>query len=190
MLCMFLETIKDEDDRKAFEKLYKRYSKQLLAYAMQKFGTNGNIQDAEDAVSKTFCRIIMALPPPKGNEIYSKELKNYLYATLAGICLDELEKKRKEKSIMFTTDEIQDFRQNMKELADSVVDKLTIDAVIAEIEKLPYKLKTTFMLHYVSDLTCKQMGILLDTREQTVRQRICRIRKIITESLKGVIFDD
>ena len=113
MLCIFLQTINDEEDQKAFEELYKKYSKNLLTYAIGKLGRSGNFQDAEDAVSQTFCRIIMALPPPKGDEVDSKEIKNYLYATLAGICLDKLEKKNKEKSVMFLTDEIQNFRQSM-----------------------------------------------------------------------------
>ena len=99
MLCIFLQTINNEEDQKAFEELYKKYSKNLLTYAIGKLGRSGNFQDAEDAVSQTFCRIIMALPPPKGDEVDSKEIKNYLYATLAGICLDKLEKKNKEKSV-------------------------------------------------------------------------------------------
>ena len=126
MLCIFLQTINNEEDQKAFEELYKKYSKNLLTYAIGKLGRSGNFQDAEDAVSQTFCRIIMALPPPKGDEVDSKEIKNYLYATLAGICLDKLEKKNKEKSVMFLTDEIQKFRQSLDELADSVIDKLTL----------------------------------------------------------------
>ena len=186
MLCMFLQTINNEEDEHAFEELYKKYSKKLLAYAIDKLGRSGNFQDAEDAV----CRIIVALPPPKGDDVNSKEIKNYLYATLAGICLDKLEKKNKEKSVMFLTDEIQNFRQSMDELADSVVDKLTLDKVIEEIEKLPYEWKTPFMLHFVHGLTCRQIGLLMNIKEQTVRQRICRIRKIIAEALKGVIFDD
>ena len=136
MLCIFLQTINNEEDQKAFEELYKKYSKNLLTYAIGKLGRSGNFQDAEDAVSQTFCRIIMALPPPKGDEVDSKEIKNYLYATLAGICLDKLEKKNKEKSVMFLTDEIQKFRQSLDELADSVIDKLTLDEVIEVIEKL------------------------------------------------------
>lgn len=190
MLCIFLQTINNEEDQKAFEELYKKYSKNLLTYAIGKLGRSGNFQDAEDAVSQTFCRIIMALPPPKGDEVDSKEIKNYLYATLAGICLDKFEKKNKEKSVMFLTDEIQKFRQSLDELADSVIDKLTLDEVIEVIEKLPYKLKTPFMLHFVHGLTCRQIGLLMNIKEQTVRQRICRIRKIIAEALKGVIFDD
>ena len=136
MLCMFLQTINNEEDERAFEELYKKYSKKLLAYAIGKLGRSGNFQDAEDAVRQTFCRIIAALPPPKGDDVNSKEIKNYLYATLAGICLDKLEKKNKEKSVMFLTDEIQNFRQSLDELADSIIDKLTLDKVIEEIEKL------------------------------------------------------
>ncbi len=190
MLCIFLTTIKETEDKQAFEELYKKYAKSLLSYAIIKLGKNGNFQDAEDAVSQTFCRIIVALPPPKGDDVNSKEIKNYLYATLAGICLDKIEKKNKEKSVMFLTDEIQDFRQNMEELADSVIDKLTLDKVIEEIEKLPYDLKTPFMLRFVHGLTYRQIGLLMNLKEQTVRQRVCRIRKIIAETLKGVIFDD
>ena len=185
-----MERFVSKKSEKAFEELYKKYSKNLLTYAIGKLGRSGNFQDAEDAVSQTFCRIIMALPPPKGDEVDSKEIKNYLYATLAGICLDKLEKKNKEKSVMFLTDEIQKFRQSLDELADSVIDKLTLDEVIEVIEKLPYKLKTPFMLHFVHGLTCRQIGLLMNIKEQTVRQRICRIRKIIAEALKGVIFDD
>ena len=101
-----------------------------------------------------------------------------------------IEKKNKEKSVMFLTDEIQNFRQSLVELADSIIDKLTLDKVIEEIEKLPYELKMPFMLHFVRGLTCRQIGLLMNIKEQTVRQRICRIRKIIAEALKGVIFDD
>lgn len=75
MLCIFLQTINNEEDQKAFEELYKKYSKNLLTYAIGKLGRSGNFQDAEDAVSQTFCRIIMALPPPKGDEVDSKEYK-------------------------------------------------------------------------------------------------------------------
>lgn len=78
----------------------------------------------------------------------------------------------------------------MDELADSIINKLTLDKVIEEIEKLPYELKMPFMLHFVRGLTCRQIGLLMNIKEQTVRQRICRIRKIIAEALKGVIFDD
>lgn len=36
MLCMFLQTINNEEDERAFEELYKKYSKKLLAYAIGK----------------------------------------------------------------------------------------------------------------------------------------------------------
>lgn len=73
MLCIFLQTINNEEDQKAFEELYKKYSKNLLTYAIGKLGRSGNFQDAEDAVSQTFCRIIMALPPPKGMRLTQKK---------------------------------------------------------------------------------------------------------------------
>lgn len=82
MLCMFLQTINNEEDERAFEELYKKYSKKLLAYAIGKLGRSGNFQDAEDAVSQTFCRIIAALPPPKGDDVNSKEIKKIISTQL------------------------------------------------------------------------------------------------------------
>ena len=171
-----------------FEDLYNQYREQLLVFAKGLLKNAAPVYSAEDALHEAFYRIMRAVPVPK--DINSKETRNFLYITTKSVSLDMLRKVKRDRELEFSTGSIDLIRFSEQDLADTVIDKITVERICAAARKLPESLCFSFMLHYSSRLPYRSIGILLGISEHNAKQRAHRVRKIIADELEGVISDE
>lgn len=166
------------NDKKAFEKLFRRYYSRLQRFL---WGYVKNQQIAEDLVQEVFVRIWEnrhSLNP-------DKKIKTYLYKIGRNLAIDHTRHKKV----------VRDWEEEKKALHSlmdkTIEDKLHKKFMLKEVKKaigdLPERRRLVFILSRYEGMTYKEIAEKLDISVNTVDTQICRALQTLRDKFSSFL---
>lgn len=158
-----------------FESLYRTYKQGMFQIA---YGIIHDVQHAEDMVAEAYIRVAKNIN--RIAEIPVDKHRSYLKMIIRNVCIDYY------RSINPTdmTDEIpvdlSDGRAGPEEI---VVDRLSVEAIVQAIGKLPDTYRDVLKLALLYNHTTTEIGVALNISQNTVQKRISRAKKLLRAKL-------
>jgi len=165
-------------DRAAFSEVYDRYADMLLRYFYRMLWQDQ--EHAEDMVQDLFMKLI------RKPELYDpgRSFRPWLFSVAANMCKNEYRKAEVRRGAA------QEIRMG-KELAtgsDELTDRLELaDFTLAlkrAVEDLEPHYRETFILRYRQDLPMKEIAVVMECSEGTVKSRLFYATKKLAEKLE------
>ncbi|MCS2890527.1 RNA polymerase sigma-70 factor [Parabacteroides faecis] len=173
---------KDDQELALFRELYKTNAPMLIFYA----GKYVDMSMAEDLVQDVFLKIWQ-----KRALLFLKEgMKTYLYRSVQHACLDYLKHQEVENCYMdsiITKIKIQEiyYNDNPKSIFQED-ERLT--QIYKEMDKLPEKCRTIFMMCYLEERKTSEIAALLNISTRTVEAQLYKALKTLRSMLlTGII---
>ena len=151
----------------AFSYAFKQFTDTVYRVALH---NTVNSSDAEDVVQEVFIKLL------ESNKAFSdgEHLKAWLIRVTVNLCRDKLRKSN---------------RETLVENAFALKTGEEKPDVIEAVKSLPENYRNTIYLHYYEGYTAKEIGKILDAKENTVLSWLSRGREALRKELDGG-FDD
>lgn len=151
----------------AFSFAFKQYTDTVYRVALH---NTVNFSDAEDVTQEVFIKLL------ETNKAFrdSEHLKAWLIRVTVNLCRDKMKRMSRET------------------LVEDVVYKNSGEAetdILKAVKSLPENYRNTIYLHYYEGYTAKEIGRILDAKENTVLSWLSRGREALRKELDGG-FDD
>ena len=161
-------------DEAAFDVLVEKHQKSVHALAWRKVG---NFHDAEEITQDTFLQVYKKLPTLKDPYKFA----GWLYVIANRLCIDWIRKKNLAIQSLEDTsvEEIEkasytDHVSEQSELASSERRREIVKKLLA---KLPESERTVMTLHYLGEMTVKEISKFLGVSVSAIHNRLYRARK-------------
>ncbi len=164
------------DSTEAITALVEEYATTLYRVA---YSVTRNVAEAEDAVQETFLRVLRH----REKLVEIRDRRVWLVRIVWNVVLD---KKRRAKTRP-ETDDISDHARSLP-AAGFGADQQAISSqqyrrILALIDRLPRKERDAILLSAVEELSTAQAAAVLGTTESSIRSRIFRARRALSEML-------
>ena len=170
-------------DEEAFTALVKKYEKQIHTFVWRRVR---DYHIAEEITQDTFLRAYEKLSTLRNPNRFSGWL--YMIATRRfltwlgekRIPMQSLETMRKaEIEALF-------YAQYMAEQTEKLATEKQREVVEHLLQKLPARERTAVVLHYLSEMTCEEIGDFLEVAPNTIKSRLHRARKRLKKEASTV----
>ncbi len=169
-------------DTDAFESLVLEHQNKVYSLALRMVG---NEEDARDMAQEAFVRAYTSLAGFRGDSKFSV----WLYRLTSNICIDFLRSRQRHQTVSLTYD-TDDAEGGQLEIPDERFSPETgleraelRDSVVRGLDSLSPEFRSILLLREIEGLTYEEIGRALDLEEGTVKSRIFRARKKLTEFL-------
>lgn len=159
-------------DREEFIKAYKKIHAPLMRFCIVK---SRGIMDPEDLANDT---LLVGLENYNGLKD-KKALLSYLFTTANNISLNHLRRKK----FSGPYDELT--ASNIPDLNTSIEGRVDVGILYEALEQLPPLQKEAVILFEISDLPIKEIMVIQNSGESSVKQRIKRGREKLTAIMKA-----
>ena len=178
-------------DEAAFDVLVQRHQKSVHALAWRKIG---DFHDAEEITQDTFLQVYKKLPTLKDPYKFA----GWLYVITNNLCTDWLRKKKPAMQSLGDTsmEEIEksSYTHHVSEQRRTEITEHRRAIVKKLLEKLPESEQTVMILHYLGEMTVKEISKFLGVSANAIHTRLYRARKrleteealLVQEVLNGV----
>lgn len=178
---IFFKSLPAQDDKIAFDNLFKQFYPRLTAYACLFLDSEA----AEDIVQDVFVYIW-----EHANSItIHTSLEAYLFKAIYQRCLNQLkQRKSRENHHKIIENYLIEFESRLfdPDTNDSIrrlyMEELKAD-INAAIDSLPEKCRKVFMLSYMYDLKNKEISEVLGITQSTVENHIYNALKVLRQKL-------
>jgi RNA polymerase sigma-70 factor (ECF subfamily) len=160
-------------DEKAFDEVFRQYFSSLSLFA---FKLVGDEQEAEDIVQDCF----VSLWNRRKSLSHVDSIRAYLYTTVRNRCLDVIRSgKEHRKIIEIGTKELANDEPDIEALMTM---SETVREILNLIELLPPRMQQVFKLYYIEGKSYQEIGKLLDTDPETVRNQRFKALQLIRKT--------
>ena len=168
---VFLAKLK-EGHKKSFEMLFLHMYTSLCSFSA---GITGSKEDAEEVVQDVFA----ALWQNRTALAQDVNIKAYLFKSVKNGSLDVLKHHEVRKKYQKQLSAIY-----LNAPAEAIHSNYIIKRVTEEVEKLPEKNKTVYLLHRRDGLTYSEIAQVIEISKKAVEARMSKALIILRESLK------
>lgn len=167
-------------DDTAFDILVEKYQKSVHALAWQKIG---DFHYAEEITQDTFLRAYQKLSTLKN----PSQFLGWLYVIANRLCLKWLRKHKPEKHLQSLEDTPMEdvaksaYTDYVSEQRETEATEHRFEIVRKLLEKLPDGERTVVTLHYLGEMTTKEISKSLGVSVETIKVRLYRARKRLRE---------
>lgn len=177
MLMLYISMIDAPEEKRKFEQIYLAH-KQTMYYVASCILKDTH--EAEDAVHQAFLRVIDLLD--KVDNVDSRETRAYLVVITQSVAIDIYRKRKKSGTVSY--DEMENYL--FSNMENEYEEK---DAIVRAINKLPVNDFAVLRFRYSYGHTNAEIASILRISEESVRQRISRARKRLSQLLaeEGVL---
>ncbi|MFB7175743.1 RNA polymerase sigma factor [Streptomyces sp. NPDC056254] len=163
-----------EGDEDAFAVLVRRHSSRLLALAVHLLGSR---TDAEDAVQDAFLSAWRRLPEFQ----HKASFGTWMYRIVTNRCLNTLRRRAGALPLHAVPDPATDPDRSPPHVAE--IDAATA-ALTAALQRLSPELRVCWVLRELHSLHYEEIAHVTGSSEQTVRGRLFRARRALTEAIR------
>ena len=164
-------------EERALVQLYERYSKKLLRYFHRMLWRNE--ARAQDFLQDLFMKVIEQ--PQLFNP--NRKFSTWLYSVAHNMCKNEYRKQKLRPSAEQNNID-PSYIQLIPEAMDGVKFKVALEEVLNLFEE---DYKTIFVLRYEMEMSVKEISVIMDVPEGSVKSKLFYLRKNLSERL--VIFN-
>ncbi len=161
-------------DENAFTTLVKKYEKQIHAFVWRRVR---DYHVAEEITQDTFLRAYEKLGTLRDPNRFS----GWLYMIATRCFLTWLGQKRIRMQSLEAMSEAEVealfYAQYMAEQTEKLATEKQRQVVAYLLQKLPARERTAVVLHYLSEMTCEEIGDFLEVSPNTVKSQLHRARK-------------
>ena len=170
-------------DEKAFTALVKKYEKQIHAFVRRKVR---DYHIAEEITQDTFLKAYEKLGTLRDPNRFSGWL--YMIATRCSLTWLGEKKVPMQSLEAMSTSEIEAlfYAQYMAEQTEKLATEQQREVVAYLLQKLPTRERTAVVLHYLSEMTCEEIGDFLEVSPNTVKSQLHRARKRLKKEASTV----
>lgn len=172
-MLMYLTLIDTEEEQSKFEKLYHRYKKMMIRAA---YDILGEVSLAEDATHEAFIRIADNMH--KVGEVESARTRNFMFTIVRNVAKTIRANERKRVEMYEKLEEPAN-----EDVELEVLRKLSLENVVRILDELPDIYKEIVILYWLEDYSVAEVAKFLNVSPNTIKKRISRGRKIISEKL-------
>jgi len=166
-------------DSAAYTIIYNRYFHTLYVHAFRKLNDK---QEAQDVVHELFAQ----LWNKRATLEIRSNLVGYLYAGIRNKILDLISHEQVKSKYI---DSLQGFLETNYNVTDhSIREKQLTELIDKGIADLPIKMREVFELSRKQSLSHKQIAILLNLSEQTVKKQINNALRILRSKIGTMLF--
>ncbi len=139
----------------------------------------GNNQDLADLVSRVFTKLWSRQEPFR----VMKSLRDYIYRTAYHTCLDYVEKQKDNK---FSPADMAHyyFLQSTDEKERQESETYLLDLIFREVENLPAKTKSVFLMHHKERLPVDEIAKKLGMTQKTAQNHLSLALNMLRMKLK------
>ncbi|MEP3387703.1 MAG: RNA polymerase sigma factor [Reichenbachiella sp.] len=168
-------------DHRAFSHLYDRYAIRLKAYFYRMLWSDSSL--ADDFVHDLFSKII------EKPELFQedKKFQPWLFRIASNMCKNAYRKKSFEIEYL---NQLEKQGIELPVIDDKLDNEILADEIYKALEKLDEDRRSLFLLRYQQDIPIKELALLFELPEGTVKTRLFHIKKNligITEKTKNMI---
>ena len=174
------DTIKalNEGNHVAYEDLFDTWYEPLCRYA---FSILKNMDDAEDVVQKTFCK----LWDQRDSLNIKSSINSYLYRIVHNESINEVHRKTSHQEHNFN------YISSMNAADNSVVEHVTANDLQLAIDKalltLPTQCRKVFEMSRMDQMSYSEIGLALGISTNTVENHISKALKMLRVELKDFL---
>ncbi len=167
-------------DDAAFDILVEKYQKSVHALVWQKIG---DFHYAEEITQDTFLRAYQKLSTLRN----PSQFLGWLFVIANRLCLNWLHKQKSAKQVQSLEDtpveEVakSDYARYVSEQRETEATEHRFEIVKKLLDKLPESERTTMILHYLGEMTLKEISRSLGVSVETVKVRLYRARERLRE---------
>ena len=181
-------------DEDAFTALVKKYEKQIHAFVQRRVK---DYHIAEEITQDTFLRAYEKLDTLRNPDRFSGWL--YMIATRCSFTWLAEKKIPMQSLEAMSKAEIEAlfYAQYMAEQTEKLATEQQREVIAYLLQKLPERERTTVVLHYLSEMTCEEIGDFLEISPNTVKSQLHRARErlkreepVVHEILGGIQHSD
>lgn len=171
---MFLMTLETDEEKRLFEKLYRKYVKMMYNIA---FSVLQDAYAAEDAVSSAFEKLMKQ--QDKVQDVESDRTKMYLAVIVRNASIDMHRKRMRMAEVPWeAAEETKNISYDYQAEHDEDL------GLLEDIRNLPEKYRQVISLKYTAGYTDWEIAQILDISESNVRKRIERAKKMLQKGGK------
>ena len=156
-------------DERAFEAMYDRHHRGILAFCRHMLGS---AEEAEDAVQHTF---IAAHRDLVGSD-KPMQLKAWLYTIARNRCLSVLRARKEERAL----DDVPE--PSVQGLAAEVQQREDLRDLLADLQRLPEEQRAALVLSELGALSHEEIGATLGVRKDKVKALVFQARESLASS--------
>ena len=178
-MLLLLSLIDTYDEKVCFEKLYRKYKEDMYKVA---YAVVHNQYDAEDAVHNAFIAIIRNLSVVDGLEPVKQ--KAYVCRAARNHAINIQSKQNRDRQFVLVNAHEPCLSNDDDDILNEICSKMRVEQIKNCILSLPETYRDVLFLHYVNNLNSRQIANILGLKAPSVRQRICRGKRMLIENLE------
>lgn len=158
------------EKEEAYLELINLYGNKLLrtCYLMIK-----DEKDAEDIVQETFINVFKYIKKFNGKS----SLYTWIYRISQNITKDRLKSK-------ISTEQYEDKEVELSSPEDITIVNIDREILRSQLDKLSFKYKQVLVLFYFDDLSIKEISVILDEKEGTIKSKLSRGRNLLKVTME------
>lgn len=176
LLPLCLSLIDDNENICKFEQIYHEYHNIIYNIA---FGITKNHHDAEDALQSSLFSIAKNIETIKTDNVLLT--KSYIYKIVKNAAIDVLRRKK----IFINIDSLLSITSD-SDIYDSIEGDEQYKSIVKHIMSMPSVYKDVLFLHFVKEMSTKQIATSLKRSHSAVKQQLARgtkkLRTILREA--------
>ncbi|WP_442600101.1 sigma-70 family RNA polymerase sigma factor [Neobacillus sp. D3-1R] len=168
-----------EDKEILLDEMMNRYGQEILQLVYS-YVKDKSI--AEDLTQDIFVKCFKSFDTFNGKS----KLRTWLWRIAINHCKDFLRSWYKKNVVITNDDSMTDNGLKMGLVEETVVQKEEDDQLIQAIMMLPIKYREVIYLFYYEELPIKEIAVLTDTGDNTVKTRLRRAKELLKERLEDL----
>jgi RNA polymerase sigma-70 factor (ECF subfamily) len=174
-----------EGETDKFRLIVEQYNERIFLLVR---GYVHQIEDAEDVTQETFLQAFISLGDFKGNSAFS----TWLYRIAVNTSYSYLRKKNKRSVFSYYETKISSLAEHLQTNRNDnpqkqLSSKQTEEQIFKEIDKLPTKQRTAFILSRIQDMSQKEIAEVMSLSAHAVESLIQRAKKQLKIKLISII---
>ncbi|NHC38944.1 sigma-70 family RNA polymerase sigma factor [Bacillus sp. MM2020_1] len=171
-----LDVMDTEDKEVIIDEMMNRYGQEVLRLV---FSYVNNRAIAEDLTQDIFVKCYKGLHTYSGKS----KLRTWLWRIAINHCKDFL-KSWYTKNVVITEDEPLNNTTKKDMVEQTVIQRQEDDQLISAIMMLPIKYREVIYLYYYEELPIKEIALLTEVGDSTVKTRLRRAKELLKERLE------
>ncbi|KXY06140.1 sigma-70 family RNA polymerase sigma factor [Bacillus wiedmannii] len=171
-----IEAFEIEDKELLIDEIMNKYGQEVLQLV---YSYVNNKEVAEDVMQDIFVKCYKSLHTYKGNS----NVKTWLWRIAINQCKDYI-KSWYSKKVIVTEDESAYIGVQNDSVEQTVIQNAEDRELASAVMNLPIKYREVIYLFYYEELPIKEIAIVIDVKENTIKTRLKKAKELLKKGLE------
>ncbi|UHA58707.1 sigma-70 family RNA polymerase sigma factor [Metabacillus litoralis] len=171
-----VESTQNENVDEVIDEMMKRYGQEILQLV---YSYVNNKAVAEDLTQEIFIKCYKAYPTFNNKS----KLRTWIWRIAINHCKDYL-KSWYNKNVIVAEEKSIETSSNRETIEQTLIQKDEDHRLVSAVMNLPIKYREVIYLYYYEELLIKEIALLIEIKESTVKTRLKRAKELLKDSLE------